>query len=380
MRGRRILFVNPAYHYSFAMRDEFRRRGWKADILRSPLFPEKLLWSSDCLVAPPFAPSPSRAQKLGRILYLLMLAFSYDYFVVYGDAEVFVGARTSRVMQWLMRRFPSPELALLRLLGRKLIFFPNGCRQEALRADFSQHESGRVCANCALAEGACDDRVNQAIFDLVNRYHSLVIANTPIPSRQLPGKAQVRFLSLDLEVYRPHLPIPSDVPPLSAGRIRIMHSFFDAKGRHGSKNIKGSPFVATAVARLADEGYPVEYYYVDGVPLREMRYHQSSADVIVDQLIYGWWGSTAIESMTLGKPTVCYLTPGWKRLFLEAFPEYDDLPIIEATTDSIYGVLKRLLEDEPYRRRKGEEARRFAERHFDVRRNVPELEQRLQAL
>jgi hypothetical protein len=84
--------------------------------------------------------------------------------------------------------------------------------------------------------------------------------------------------------------------------------------------------------------------------------------------------------MGLGKPTVCYLSPDWKRHFLESFPEYEDLPIIEATTETIYAVLKRLLDDEPYRRSKGNEAREFAKRHFDVQRNVPEFQQRLLAL
>ena len=39
-----------------------------------------------------------------------------------------------------------------------------------------------------------------------------------------------------------------------------------------------------------------------------MRYYQVQADIIVEQLIYGWWGSTAIEGM-LGKPVTVILIP-----------------------------------------------------------------------
>jgi glycosyltransferase involved in cell wall biosynthesis len=74
--------------------------------------------------------------------------------------------------------------------------------------------------------------------------------------------------------------------------------------------------------------------------------------------------------MALGKPVVCYLRPSWKESFLETFPEYDSLPIIEADTGTIYDALKKLVEDADYRRRKGEESRRFAEAHFDPVRNA----------
>jgi glycosyltransferase involved in cell wall biosynthesis len=117
----------------------------------------------------------------------------------------------------------------------------------------------------------------------------------------------------------------------------------------------------------------VEYFYVQDVESRDMRYYQVQADIIVDQLIYGWWGSTGIEGMALGKPVVCYLRREWKEHFFQVFPEYSELPIVEASTGDIYEVIKRLVIDESYRRRKGEEARQFAEKHFDVKRNAADL-------
>jgi glycosyltransferase involved in cell wall biosynthesis len=105
-----------------------------------------------------------------------------------------------------------------------------------------------------------------------------------------------------------------------------------------------------------------------------MRYYQVQADIVVDQLIYGWWGSTAIEAMALGKPVICYLSPSWKEIFLKRFPEYTSLPIVEGNTQNIYEVLKRLTTDKDYREQKGKESRLFAEKHFDVKKNARELE------
>jgi len=32
-----------------------------------------------------------------------------------------------------------------------------------------------------------------------------------------------------------------------------------------------------------------------------------TADLLVDQLLTGWYGAVAVEMMALGKPVVCYL-------------------------------------------------------------------------
>jgi len=364
-----ILFVNPAYHYSFVLRDELRRLGWRADVYKNRYYPELLLYADDALT------DEGLTSTLKRALFFFKLLVRYQYFVVYGDAEVFPISRDpgSRLVRWLTRRFKSPEMHLLTLLGRKILFFPNGCHQEVLKRDFAKHEGGRVCANCVMPESVCNDKDNQAVFDLVNAYHSLVIANTPMVSVSLPQKRQIRFVSLDLEKYGPKLQVGERHRLSSSGRLKILHSFVEEGRQLGDKNIKGSPYVRAALDRLKREGFPVEYFYLSKIPSREMRYYQAQADIVVDQLVYGWWGSTAIECMGLGKPVVCYLNEGLKSKFFDAFPEYEGLPIIEATTDNIYEVLKRLVEDPAYRIRKGDESRQFALKHFDVKRNAPDF-------
>jgi glycosyltransferase involved in cell wall biosynthesis len=108
-----------------------------------------------------------------------------------------------------------------------------------------------------------------------------------------------------------------------------------------------------------------------------MRFYQAQADIVVEQLRYGWWGSTGVETMALGKPIVCYLRPSWKEFFFQNFPEYEKLPVIEATVDTIYDSLKLLVENEDFRIRMGEESRSFAEKHFNPRVNALSLERHL---
>ena len=101
-----------------------------------------------------------------------------------------------------------------------------------------------------------------------------------------------------------------------------------------------------------------------------MRFYQVQADIVVEQLLSGIWGSTGVETMALGKPVVCYLRQSWKDYFFESFPEYDSLPIIEANIENIYDILKKLVIDEAYRLQKGKESREFAINHFNPTKNT----------
>lgn len=384
MTRKSVLFVNPAYHYSFTLRDALRKLGWKADVYKNAIYPEQLLFSDDVIREEDIAGNQRHPimRSLGRLWFFLRRILSYRYFLVYGDAEVFPITRNprSRIVKLLTAHARSPELRVLKLLGKKVLFFPNGCHQELLKRDFSLHENGNMCRNCVLPEAVCNDVENQRVFDLVNRYHDFVIANTPMDSPSLPQKRQIRFLSFDLEQFKPNIAVPERQRLPATQKLRVLHSFVDQGRQVGEKNVKGSPFVLRAIRRLEAEGFPVDYLYINNVPARDMRFLQVQADIVVDQLIYGWWGSTAVECMALGKPVVCYLTPSIKQRFFEAFPEYQELPIVEANPASIYETLKRLVVDPQYRQAKGRDARAFAERHFDARRNAGEFASLLQGL
>jgi glycosyltransferase involved in cell wall biosynthesis len=192
----------------------------------------------------------------------------------------------------------------------------------------------------------------------------------------------IKYKAIDLSLWAPNLDIPSEYKLTHSQNIRILHSSYLSKsGRDWQgRNIKGSPFVLAAIEKLKNEGYPVEYFFIHDKPSNQMRFYQAQADIVVEQLIYGWWGSTFVETSALGKPVVCYLRPAWKDFFLKTFPEYSNLPVVEANTQSIYEALKKLVIDTDYRQQKGAESRRFAEAHFDPGKNSAELMKLLEAL
>ena len=65
----------------------------------------------------------------------------------------------------------------------------------------------------------------------------------------------------------------------------------------------------------------------------------AQADILVDQLLVGWYGGIAVEFMALGKPVVCFVAEEWTDRYAPA-GMMADLPIVRAGPESLAGVLR----------------------------------------
>lgn len=380
-----ILFIRPDYHCSFFYRDEFRKKNWKADIYVDPNQPRELLFSDDSVLrSPKMFNEKYKIFKLFNhlilVIYWLSIFLKYRYHVYYGMPPVVNFFEKKIGLKKIFGDDFIFELWLSKIMGRKLIFLPTGCHHQESRENFSKFDAGAVCGNCG-AWDRCNDDNNNLNFSIIRRYMDMCVGWDPFISSKYK-QTFFKYKAIDLNVWHPSIFIPRQYKIKKNNKILIFHGskLKDSGRTWRGKNIKGSPFIFEAVRKLKEEGHPVEYFYVEDIPINEMRFYQAQADIVVEQLIYGWWGSTFVEASALGKPVVCYLRKSWKQFFFKAFVEYKHLPIIEADTSTIYEELKRLVVDADYRARRGEDSRLFAEQHFDVQRNTSSFIEHLEAL
>ncbi|MGD8813728.1 MAG: hypothetical protein PVI78_04550 [Anaerolineales bacterium] len=376
-----ILFVRPDYHNSFFLRDELRKLGWKADIFVESTYPEMLLYSNEDIVQFAKARYPF-VQKLIKFVGFFLLLLRYRYFFAYGVPGTFQGLNIFRRLNPFLQIFLGKSfdltLAILRGFGKKIVFVPTGSCDLMLQNEVMDLHDGRKCAHCwRLDTNWCDDEKRKVLNERTLRYADMTVGGGLFSFPGVP-QTHIKYKCLDLEAWNPEIEVPGEYRLEKDGRLIIMHTVADVYGWRGDQ--KGSSYIQDAVARLRREGYPVELFNPKGVPSNRMRYYQVQADIVVDQLISGWWGSTGVETMSLGRSFVCYLHPRLKSQFLMSFPEFEDLPIVEATPETIYLVLKELVLDESFRRKMGQASRAFAERFFDKKRNAKELERALLAL
>jgi hypothetical protein len=199
----------------------------------------------------------------------------------------------------------------------------------------------------------CSDERNLGWARRASRQCDVIFADTApgLDLLALPKTIRDPISSaLDPEIWRPDLVIPAEFRvEREPGEILVYHSFgnYEHRGR-GERNVKGTPAVFEAIERLKSEGRKVRLIFVTGMRNLDVRYIQLQADIVVDQLNFGRYGAMAKEAMMLGKPVICYVNPLETRPGLEV-PAMKELPLVSATEDSLYEVLKGLI-DAPERR------------------------------
>jgi hypothetical protein len=373
-----ILFVAPDYHNSFFYRDEFRKLGWKADIYLPPNYPEKLLYAKPDIQMPSFR----RIKWVGKYIEFLwgpflflsvFLRYKYHLYNCGFDHFHFYGSKIGP----LKKIAPSFRfhLWLSKLFGRVIIHHPSGVPDEEMPDivfKLGNEEEG------VRTE---DPRRMMVWFDIIRRYADLNIGYGTLNSTQYRA-THIKFRVIDLELWRPDIAVPIEFRLPPTDNLRILHSFMFGKDRINSfrGNIKGTKYILEAVERLVGEGYPVELVYFDNVPSNLFRYYQVQADIVVEDLCRGFWGSSVIECLALGKPVVTFVRPPWKEFFYRCFPETNPLPVVEADKNTVYEVLKGLVGDSDFRRRKGNESRKFAEENYSPAINVKAFAELLERL
>ena len=119
--------------------------------------------------------------------------------------------------------------------------------------------------------------------------------------------------------------------------------------------------------QLRASGLDIELVLLERVSNDEVRTRMEDADVVVDQLIIGWYAMFAVEGMAMGKPVMCYLRDDLKELYVTAgFVKPDEIPIVECRPDTVKAVLKRLYRNRTEVHDLGLRSRMFVERHHSL--------------
>lgn len=358
-----ILFHNPDYHCTFFYQTELRKIGWKADIFVSDTYPLNLLYSKDQIQR---ARKYTKIRKFDYLIWFMANFLKYKFIFYYGRPYNFSN---------LIRNLPinlsfDPLLLMLKIFRRKIIYLPSGCRDEFSKETFSLFDNGNICNNCGISD-QCNDKSNIRNLNLINKYAHLVIG-TGFTKPQINNYKYLKWKSFDLDVFNSDIIIPNKYVISDNTKFRILHITSLNNRENGGKNIKGSKFIIEAISTLKNEGYNCELMHFDHIESRNMKFIQAQADLIIDQLIYGHWGSTALEGVALGKPVICYFNKEWKDNYIKSL-SIESWPFIEANPGTIYTVVKNLLDNPNLLIEYSNLSKDFATKYLDVKINVKDF-------
>jgi hypothetical protein len=121
------------------------------------------------------------------------------------------------------------------------------------------------------------------------------------------------------------------------------------------------------VDELKSEGVEIDLVLAEGIPNDVLLNEIAEADVVVDQLIIGWYAMFAIESMALETACITYLDPDLVKLFTRAgLIEADECPLISATPESIKETLRDCAADKSRLVTRGALGRAYVEKHHSL--------------
>ena len=187
------------------------------------------------------------------------------------------------------------DLKIAKALGRRVFFTLQGC-DVRLAGESSRRNAITPCRKglCQFFE-ACTTQLDAARRNLI--------------ADALPLADRVFYLNPELGHYvrgAEFLPYSnvevSDVevvPPSVRGPVTIVHAPTDA-------TIKGTPAILEALDALRGQ-YDFELVLVQNMSHEEAMRIYRRADLVIDQVLAGWYGGLAVEVMAMGKPVLCYL-------------------------------------------------------------------------
>jgi hypothetical protein len=186
-----------------------------------------------------------------------------------------------------------------------------------------------------------DAQRRRLVREVLPCFHRVFVLN-PELAHYVPGAVFMPYANVDVEAVAP-------VWPCADGPIRILHAPTD-------EGIKGTRYVLQAIDRLKQR-WPIELLLVRGLPHAEAIRLYQQADLVIDQVLAGWYGGLAVETMALGKPVACYLR---EEDLVHVPPALRaELPLVRLTPDTLVADLEAAL----VRRREwpewGQRSRRF---------------------
>jgi len=167
----------------------------------------------------------------------------------------------------------------------------------------------------------------------------------------------ISHFSIDLNDWTP----TECVNSTNSKTLKVLHA-------PNHRKIKGTSHILTAIKELQDEGYAIELVLAEKLANHEIKELIKSVDLVIDQLIVGWYAMFAIESMSLGKPVVCNVRKDLEYLYrtVGLLNPNEEIPLIHACPLTIKSVLIDLCERKDELPSIGKRGQIYVQNHHSV--------------
>jgi hypothetical protein len=150
------------------------------------------------------------------------------------------------------------------------------------------------------------------------------------------------FLPQDKSSFLPYIADQTNIniiPPKLEKKITIVHA-------PTNQEAKGSFFILNAINNIKKK-YPnfIELKLVENLPHQQALKIYQEADLVIDQILVGWYGGLAMETMQMGKPVIARIAEEDLHFLPEQMKKDVLETVINAGPNNIESVIMNCLEN-----------------------------------
>jgi hypothetical protein len=245
-------------------------------------------YSADCIMGE--VGDQSEAQVRTRLMTGLRAPLDYDVLHYYFARSLMSWSDYAK-----HNVFPYLDLEIGKRMGRPIICTLQGCDvriagQSTVRNRFTpcREDACGFFSNCLSSQ---DQQRRDFITNILPKADHRFYLN-PELGHYLRAAEFLPYSSVEIDDFAVSPP-RADRPP------KILHAPSDGA-------IKGTPAILDALERLKHD-YKFDLALVKGMAHQDALKAYQEADLVIDQILAGWYGGFAVEAMAMGKPVLCYL-------------------------------------------------------------------------
>jgi hypothetical protein len=285
------------------------------------------------------------ADKARRVWFGLQATGAYDVLHYnFGQSYIYRPGKRDTLLNFA-------DLRLAKARGKRIFMTLQGCDVRLAAASHRAH-AVTMCKStgCRFFSGCTtnQDHVRAAMIARILPLCDRVFVLNPDLKHHAPMAEFLPYANVDIAA------IPLALPS-ATGRPLVLHAPTDPL-------IKGSAEIEAALKVLAQE-FDFEFKKVTGVPHAEAMQLYARADLVIDQILAGWYGGFAVELMAMGKPVAAYIRA--EDLPFVPPDMADALPILQIDPRDLVADLRRIFERRAEWPAMGQASRSFVERWHD---------------
>ena len=250
------------------------------------------------------------------------------------------------------------EMSILKASGKRFYTLAYGADYRIKNKTLNSAKYN-FCMHCPKPGSLCicDDTAGERVLKTIGQYATSMLA-AGLSLDYVPNNYDMHYLVVDTNKI-----VPKVGKKRKSKTLRILHC-------PNHKYFKGTDYLITAVDKLKKENKKITLKLISNVSNEVILEAMEWADIVVDQLIGGSYGLTAIESMAKGKPVITYVRDVTRVI------DMDNFPVINSNPDILHKTLSDIISNMEILDELGKKSREYVESYH----SIEALAQRLQQL